>query len=113
MGATRVNFFYDQLLVKEPGTREGTPWHQDQPYWALSGLQVCSLWLPLDPVSEEVGVEYVCGSHRWPEFSPYHPTARSMKERDFRLFPTLTPRRTGTAFLDSRWSPEPCWYSRR
>jgi ectoine hydroxylase-related dioxygenase (phytanoyl-CoA dioxygenase family) len=72
MGARRVNFFYDQLLVKEPGTRERTPWHQDQPYWAVSGLQVCSLWLPLDPVSEEVGVEYVCGSHLWPEFSPYH-----------------------------------------
>jgi hypothetical protein len=72
MGATRVNFFYDQLLVKEPGTPERTPWHQDQPYWAVSGSQVCSLWLPLDSVSEEVGVEYVCGSHRWPEFSPYH-----------------------------------------
>jgi ectoine hydroxylase-related dioxygenase (phytanoyl-CoA dioxygenase family) len=72
MGASRVNFFYDQLLVKEPSTRERTPWHQDQPYWAVSGRQVCSLWLPLDPVSEEVGVEYVCGSHLWPEFSPYH-----------------------------------------
>ncbi len=72
MGATRVNFFYDQLLVKEPGTSARTPWHQDQPYWAVSGRQVCSLWLPLDPVPREVAVEYVCGSHAWPEFSPYH-----------------------------------------
>ena len=72
MGASRVNFFYDQLLVKEPGTAERTPWHQDQPYWAVSGRQVCSLWLPLDPVPEAVGVEYVCGSHLWPEYSPYH-----------------------------------------
>jgi ectoine hydroxylase-related dioxygenase (phytanoyl-CoA dioxygenase family) len=72
MGSRRVNFFYDQLLVKEPGTAERTPWHQDQPYWAVSGFQVCSVWLPLDPVPEEVGVEYVCGSHRWPEYSPYH-----------------------------------------
>ena len=72
MGATRVNFFYDQLLVKEPGTAERTPWHQDQPYWAVSGRQVCSVWLALDPVPEDVGVEYVCGSHAWPEFSPYH-----------------------------------------
>src|SRR6478752_2354304 len=30
MGASRVNFFYDQLLVKEPSTEERTPWHQDQ-----------------------------------------------------------------------------------
>jgi ectoine hydroxylase-related dioxygenase (phytanoyl-CoA dioxygenase family) len=72
MGASRVNFFYDQLLVKEPGTAERTPWHQDQPYWAVSGRQVCSVWLTLDPVPEDVSVEYVCGSHRWPEFSPYH-----------------------------------------
>jgi ectoine hydroxylase-related dioxygenase (phytanoyl-CoA dioxygenase family) len=72
MGATRVNFFYDQLLVKEPGTAERTPWHQDQPYWAVSGFQVCSVWVALDPVPEPVSVEYVAGSHRWPEFSPYH-----------------------------------------
>jgi ectoine hydroxylase-related dioxygenase (phytanoyl-CoA dioxygenase family) len=72
MGASRVNFFYDQLLVKEPGTSARTPWHQDQPYWAVSGYQVCSVWLPLDPIPEDVSVEYVCGSHRWPEFSPYH-----------------------------------------
>lgn len=72
MGAREVRFFYDQLLVKEPGTAERTPWHQDQPYWAVSGRQVCSLWLPLDPVPESAAVEYVCGSHHWPEYSPYH-----------------------------------------
>ena len=72
MGASHVNFFYDRLLVKEPGTAERTPWHQDQPYWAVSGKQVCSVWLPLDAISEDVCVEYVAGSHGWPEFSPYH-----------------------------------------
>lgn len=72
MNAKRVNFFYDQLLVKEPGTAARTPWHQDQPYWAVSGRQVCSVWLPLDPVPQSVAVEYVCGSHLWPEYSPYH-----------------------------------------
>ncbi len=71
-GAARINFFYDQLLVKEPGTAARTPWHQDQPYWAVSGRQVCSLWLPLDPVPENVSVEYIRGSHRWPEFNPAH-----------------------------------------
>ena len=72
MSATSVNFFYDQLLVKEPGTAARTPWHQDQPYWAVSGHQVCSVWLPLDTVPAEIAVEYVLGSHRWPEYSPYH-----------------------------------------
>ena len=72
MGASKVNFFYDQLLVKEPGTVERTPWHQDQPYWAVAGRQVCSIWPPLDPVAQETCVEYVAGSHAWPAFSPYH-----------------------------------------
>ncbi len=72
MGAARVNFFYDQLLVKEPGTESRTPWHQDQPYWAVSGYQVCSVWLPLDPVPLGVCPEYIRGSHHWQEFSPYH-----------------------------------------
>ena len=67
MGASEVNFFYDQLLAKEPGT----PWHQDQPYWAVAGRQVCSIWLPFDPMPPETCVEYVAGSHLWQEFSPY------------------------------------------
>src|SRR5215467_2227092 len=53
MNANAINFFYDQLFVKEPGSSKRTPWHQDQPYWAVSGYQICSLWLPLDPISEE------------------------------------------------------------
>lgn len=72
MGASKVNFFYDQLLVKEPGTGARTPWHQDQPYWAVSGRQVASIWLPFDPVAKETAVEYVAGSHLWEAYSPYH-----------------------------------------
>ena len=72
MRSAKINFFYDQLLVKEPGAAEPTPWHQDQPYWAVPGRQVCSIWLPLDPVTKEACVEYVAGSHAWPEYSPYH-----------------------------------------
>lgn len=73
MGSNKVNFFYDQLLVKEPGTRERTPWHQDQPYWAVAGRQVCSIWLPFDPVDRGNCVEYVAGSHRWGRaYNPKH-----------------------------------------
>lgn len=72
MAADEVRFFYDQLLVKEPGAGARTPWHQDQPYWAVSGRQVCSVWLALDPVPREIAVEFVAGSHRWPSYSPYH-----------------------------------------
>jgi len=66
MGAREVHFFYDQLLVKEPGTKEETPWHQDLPYWPVRGDQVMSIWVPFDPATVESGVvQYIKGSHRW------------------------------------------------
>ncbi len=65
MGSREVRFYHEHVLVKEPGTRERTPWHHDQPYYGVDGTQVCSLWLPLDPVPEEACVQFVAGSHRW------------------------------------------------
>jgi ectoine hydroxylase-related dioxygenase (phytanoyl-CoA dioxygenase family) len=69
MQATRTSFFFDHLLVKEPGTQNPTPWHQDLPYWPVNGSQICSLWFAMDPVTiENGGVRYVAGSHRWTEW---------------------------------------------
>ena len=70
----KVNFLYDQLFVKEPGTAAITPWHQDGPYWPVRGDQILSIWLALDDVTvESSGVEYLKGSHRWGrEFRPVH-----------------------------------------
>jgi ectoine hydroxylase-related dioxygenase (phytanoyl-CoA dioxygenase family) len=66
MRSKEVYFFYDHLLVKEPKTGESTPLHQDLPYWPLSGRQILSLWIPLDPVSGASGaVQYIAGSHKW------------------------------------------------
>jgi ectoine hydroxylase-related dioxygenase (phytanoyl-CoA dioxygenase family) len=66
MGSARVDFFYDQLFVKEPGTAHPTPWHQDQPYWPVKGRQVASIWVALDPIDRSNGaVEFVAGSHGW------------------------------------------------
>lgn len=64
MQSNKVNFFHEHVLVKEPATSERTPWHHDQPYWVVDGTQVCSLWVPLDPVVRELAVEFVAGSHR-------------------------------------------------
>ena len=62
----KVNLFYDQLFVKEPGTSDRTRWHNDQPYWPVRGRQVMSFWLALDPVTKESGaLEFIAGSHRW------------------------------------------------
>ncbi len=66
MRSARANLFFDQLLVKEPGTSTPTIWHHDQPFWPVGGTQVATLWLALDPVTRASGaVEYVKGSHRW------------------------------------------------
>ncbi|KAJ8600020.1 hypothetical protein CTAYLR_001867 [Chrysophaeum taylorii] len=63
MGSKSAHIFYDQLLVKEPGTVAPTPWHNDTSYWQLDGSQICSVWLALDDVAAECGVSYVSGSH--------------------------------------------------
>lgn len=65
MGSDTAIFYHDQLLVKEPGTEEVTPWHHDQPYYPVDGEQVASIWLPLDPVARDSAPEFVAGSHRW------------------------------------------------
>ncbi len=65
MGSDKAVFYHDQLLVKEPGTEEHTPWHHDQPYYFVDGMDVISIWLPLDPVARETCPEFVAGSHRW------------------------------------------------
>ncbi len=70
MGSTTVRLFHDHLLVKEPGTRQRTPWHQDQPYYNVEGTGNCSMWMPVDPVDRASTVEFVAGSHRGPWLMP-------------------------------------------
>lgn len=64
MGGSTVRLFHDHLLVKEPGTRQPTPWHQDQPYYNVDGWDNCSMWMPVDPVPAESTLEFWAGSHR-------------------------------------------------
>ena len=61
----RVRIFHEHVLVKEPGTDKITPWHHDQPYYCVDGRQVCSLWIPLDPVPRDTCPEFIAGSHDW------------------------------------------------
>ncbi|KAL3683065.1 hypothetical protein R1sor_001087 [Riccia sorocarpa] len=63
--ANEVRLFYDHLIVKEPGTKITTAWHNDHSYWPVRGNQVISVWLALDYVPKSSCVQYVKGSHRW------------------------------------------------
>ena len=42
MGSTGARFFHDHVLVKEPGNSMKTPWHQDGPYYLVTGEQSVS-----------------------------------------------------------------------
>lgn len=72
MRSDYVRLFYDQTFVKEPGTLAKTPWHQDKPYWPITGKKICSIWVALDEIDEGTSVEYVKGSHCWHEHAPAH-----------------------------------------
>jgi ectoine hydroxylase-related dioxygenase (phytanoyl-CoA dioxygenase family) len=64
LGTERVWLYEDSVLVKDPDTRERTMFHQDLAYFHLDGDQVCTVWIPLDPVDADNGaVRYVRGSH--------------------------------------------------
>ena len=70
MGSSKAQFYYDQLLVKEPGSKRRTPWHQDLPYWNVVGRDICSLWLALDPIPKEASLEFVKGTQSLNEHNP-------------------------------------------
>lgn len=65
MRSGKANLFLQDMLFKAAGTDTPTPWHQDMPFFPVEGEKTCSLWIPLDPIRRENGIEYVRGSHRW------------------------------------------------
>lgn len=85
MGGGRARLYHDHLLVKEPNTRQRTPWHQDQPYYNVEGRQNCSMWMPVDPVARDATLEFVAGSHLGPWLMP-----RTFLDNQARWFPEGT-----------------------
>ena len=71
VNSNRTRLIFDQMFVKEVGTKTRTGWHTDQPYWPIIG-PVITTWIALDYVDEENGtLEFIPGSHRWGK--KYHP----------------------------------------
>lgn len=109
MGSTTTRFFHEHTLVKEPGTAEITPWHHDDPYYCIDGLQNVSLWVPLDPVPLEASMEFVAGSHRWNRrFVPrkfVDHTPYAAPDEGFELVPDIESDRADLQILC--WAVEP------
>lgn len=49
-----MRLYHDQALYKEAGGGP-TPWHADQYYWPLTTDRVVTAWVPLQPVSPDMG----------------------------------------------------------
>lgn len=66
----QVRLYHDHVLVKQAGTKQATPWHQDLPYYNVAGELNVSMWMPVDPIPRQSTLEFVAGSHRGPWFMP-------------------------------------------
>lgn len=79
-GSKNIRLYFDQVFVKDPGTREQFSWHQDRPFWAVDGEQICSTWLALT-AADAAGsaLEFVRGSHLWGvDHRPDYPGMRGL-----------------------------------
>jgi ectoine hydroxylase-related dioxygenase (phytanoyl-CoA dioxygenase family) len=85
MQSRTARLYHDHMLTKEPGTRQPTPWHQDQPYYNVDGMQNVSFWIPADPVSRAATLEFAAGTHRGPWLMP-----RTFMTHEARWFPEGT-----------------------
>ena len=85
LGSRDIRLYHDHILVKEAGTTQRTPWHQDQPYYNVDGHHGVSMWLPVDAVPRRSSLEVVAGSHRGPWFVP-----RTFLGHEARWFPEGT-----------------------
>jgi ectoine hydroxylase-related dioxygenase (phytanoyl-CoA dioxygenase family) len=88
MGTRHPRFFHEHVLVKEPGTVTPTPWHHDDPYYGVDGSDNVSLWVPLDPIPDEIALRCLAGSHatgkrfipnRFKDDSPYVTNAQGFE----------------------------------
>jgi len=81
MDSNSARFYHDHLLVKDAGTCQRTPWHQDQPYYNVDGTGI-SAWVPLDEIPRHGSPEFWAGSHRGPWRMP-----RTFLESEAKWFP--------------------------
>ena len=67
MGSSKANLFFDAVFLRGRGQQFRTPWHQDEPYWSIAGMQTVSIWMPMVEVERKSALEFIPGSHLWRE----------------------------------------------
>lgn len=64
MRSSEARLYFDHTFIRDAGTAQDTPWHQDRPYWPFQGKQIASIWVALTPCDiNSSAVQYVRGSH--------------------------------------------------
>ena len=65
MRSNEARLYFDHIFVRDAGTRQTTPWHQDRPYWPFQGKQVASAWVALTACDKESSsLRFIRGSHK-------------------------------------------------
>ena len=108
MQSKKVNIFHEHVLIKEPGATKKTPWHQDQSYYCVNGIDNCSLWIPLDPISKEICPEFIRSSHKWnKQFLPIKFIGKNYEKKDeeFEKIPEIDKKRSNYDIIS--WSLSP------
>lgn len=111
-GSQKVNLFYDQLFVKEPGTKNRTRWHNDLPYWPIKGRQILSFWVALDRTTTGSGaLEFIVGSHLWNRWFQPEAFGDAAKHKGYERNPDYEPipnfEETRDSYEIASWDLEP------
>jgi len=118
--AESVHFFFEAVFVRSRGVTFPTPWHQDEPYWSVEGMDTVSIWKPLDPVERQSALAFVPGSHRWPtryrqaDFAVLNPDGQegvdtvSFEGDDWEPFPDIESNRDKYEVVSWEMAPGDC-----
>ncbi len=70
-----IALFSSHFICKPAGTGKRVPWHEDSAYWRhmLTPMEVCTVWLAIDPSIRENGCMWVIPHTHGNGFSDYEP----------------------------------------
>ena len=111
MRAKAVTMIMDNWFLREAGATGSAPWHHDEPYFDFEG-RMCNVWIPLEPVTKEEGLEFLAGSHLWGKvFAPFHFRTHEVFEgvgEDYPRIPGIEDERHLHAFRKFDLEPGDC-----
>ncbi len=73
-----ISFDFDMLIAKGPHTATEVPWHQDEAYWRLAGLdfedlRATSCWVALDQATVDNGCMWFVPTEAIDDIIPHEP----------------------------------------